>query len=387
MIALALQHAASRWASSALLCIAVFVMTGLPLVSRVVVSSFEASLRVRAENVPLLVGAAGSRFDLVLAGLHWRVSEVAPIKLAVVEELRAEPGVVAMPVHVRFRARGEPIAAVPFEYFGWRQLVPRDGRLVAGLGEAVVGADVALRLNVAPGDELSSDQRHTYDITGPSSVVLKVVGILSESGTPDDGAVFVDLETAWLLEGIAHGHEDAADIADPEQIIGRSDERTALSGAVIEYQRVDASNSDAFHLHGERSALPITAVLVFPKSDKAEAIVRTRVNANPARQAIDPRVVSEELIGSVLRVRTLVDAIAIVVGAAMLGLLFLVGLLTLRSRSEEIRTLHEIGATRRQLATLFLIEFGGLALIGVLAAIGVAWAASDMASRFVLSLT
>lgn len=373
MIALAFNHARTHWGRSILLCACVFLITAVPLASRSVVASFERHLRTRAQTVPMMVGAAGSRFDLLLSGLHWRSADITPIDLGVVDEIRSEPGTLAMPVHARFRAQGEPIAAVPFEYFEFRGLRPARGRLVAGLGEAVLGSGAAQSLGLGPGDDLPSDQRRSYDISAPPAVVLRVVGVLERTGTADDRAVFVDLETAWLLEGITHGHEDASGIDDPEKLIGRSDDRTALSGAVVEYQRVDASNAGSFHIHAERNQLPVTAVLVVPGSEKSAAIVRTRVNADPTRQAIDPAAVAEELIGSVLRVRRLVDAVSTVIGLAMIGLLTLVGWLTYRTRSDEIRILRDVGASRAQIAALFASEFVGLAGIGIVCAGIVAW--------------
>lgn len=381
MILLALRHARYRWGRTLMLCACVFVIAGLPLVTRSVVRSFEDSLRDRARTVPMLVGSAGSRFDLVLAGLHWRSSDVTPIPLGVAEEIRSEPGVMTIPVHVRFRARGIPIAAVPYEYFEFRALSPRDGRLVAGLGEAVLGSSAAAELGLGPGDELPSDQLRSYDITAPSAVMLRVVGVLRETGTADDRAVFVDLETAWTLEGIAHGHEEASSITDENKLIGRSDDRVALSGAVIEHQRIDESTIGSFHLHADRADLPVTAILVFPRTEKAAALVRTRINADPTRQALSPIAVSEELIGSVLRVRRVVDAISLVVGIAMLGLLVLVALLSYRARADEVRTLLEIGATPSQVAVLFLSEFGGVILIGVVAAFVAAWASGGASDR------
>lgn len=387
MIRLAIQHARYRWGRTLILCMCVFVIVGLPLVSRSVVASFEDSLRARAQTVPMLVGAAGSRFDLVLAGLHWRTSALEPITLGVADEIRAEPGVAAIPVHVRFRAQGAPIAAVPFEYFELRGLAPRDGRLVAGLGEAVLGSTTASRLGLAPGDELPSDQLRSYDITAPSAVMLQVVGVLAETGTADDRAVFVDLETAWLLEGIAHGHEDASQVTDPNKLIGRSEDRVALSGAVVEYQRVDDSTIGSFHLHADREQLPITAILVFPGSDKAAALVRTRINADPTRQALSPSVISEELIGSVLRVRRVVDAISLVVGVAMVGLLILVALLTYRARVGEVQTLLEVGATRVQVIALFLFEFGGIVFVGFVSAALAAGLLSGASERVLMLFT
>lgn len=381
MIALALRHAKYRWGRTLLLCACVFVMCGLPLMSRSVVVSFEHSLRDRAQTVPMLAGSAGSRFDLVLAALHWRVTDHAPIQLGVVDEIRSEPGVNAIPVHVRFKAQGLPIAAVPYEYFERRALIPANGRLVAGLGEAVLGSRAANMLGLEPGDELPSDQLRSYDITAASAVILRVVGVLQETNTPDDQAVFVDLETAWVLEGIAHGHEQASTITDPDQLIGKSDDRVALSGAVIEYQRFDQSTIDSFHLHANRNDLPITAVLIYPSNEKAATLIRTRINADPARQALSPSVVSEELIGSVLRVRKLVDAISIVVGIAMLGLLVLVVLMTYRARANEVRTLREIGAAPTQVWSLFLIELGGIAALGFIAALIAARASSDISQQ------
>jgi len=381
VILLAFRHASSHWVRSLLICACVFVIAALPLVSRSVASEFEVSMTDRSSTVPMLVGASGSRFDLVLAALHWRVSDIAPVELRVADEIRSEPGVVAIPVHVRFSAQGAPIAAVPFEYYEFRGLVPRKGRMVAQLGEAILGADAARTLGLGPGDDLPSDQQRSYDITGPSSIVLNVVGVLAEIGTPDDDAVFVDLETAWLLEGIAHGHEEASEVTDPNKLIGRSDERIALSGAVIEHQRVDADNAAAFHLHGDRDTLPITAILVMPGTDKANALVRTRMNADATRQAITPSEIAHELVESVLRVRALIDTVALVVGIAMLGLFALVGMLTLRARADEIRTLQDIGASRTQITALFLVEFGGICSLAIAAALWVAWAASGYADR------
>ena len=35
-----------------------------------------------------------------------------------------------------------------------------------------------------------------------------VVGVLPPTNTPDDDGIFVDIKTAWVIQGIGHGHED-----------------------------------------------------------------------------------------------------------------------------------------------------------------------------------
>ena len=37
---------------------------------------------------------------------------------------------------------------------------------------------------------------------------MQVVGVLEPSYTADDGAIFVDLKTAWVIQGLVHGHQD-----------------------------------------------------------------------------------------------------------------------------------------------------------------------------------
>ncbi|MBO6513273.1 MAG: ABC transporter permease [Phycisphaerales bacterium] len=381
MILLAMRHLRFHWGRSLLLCLCIFVIVGLPLVSRSVISSFESSLRDRAQTVPLLVGPAGSRFDLVLAALHWRITDLKPIPLGVVEEIRELPGTEAIPVHVRYRARGKPIAAVPYEYFEFRGLVPQEGRMIAGLGEALLGSTAAKELKLKPGDELPSDQLSSYDITAPSAVMLRIVGVLHETNTPDDRVVFVDLETAWLLEGIAHGHASASSVRDPDLLIGESEEHVALSGALIEYQRVDETTAGSFHLHEDRAELPITAILVFPKDQKDAALTRTRINAVESRQALSPINISDELIRSVLRVQRLVDVIFLIVGIAMIGLLVLVSLLTIRARSHEVRTLLDIGATRTQVSLIFLFEYASIVLVGIAGAVLAAWMSGSVSDQ------
>ena len=47
-----------------------------------------------------------------------------------------------------------------------------------------------------------------FDVAGTFPLKMKVVGVLAPTGTADDEAVFVDLKTAWVIAGLAHGHTD-----------------------------------------------------------------------------------------------------------------------------------------------------------------------------------
>ncbi len=202
---------------------------------------------------------------------------------------------------------------------------------------------------------LFSDQRELYDISKPPSLKLHVVGVLAPSGTADDGAVFVDLKTAWILEGLTHGH-DAPERVDPSLVLGRAEGSVALSGALIEYNEVTPENLAGFHSHAAPEELPLSAVLVVPRDDKAATVMKARVNASPAWQMASPSAVIEELLGFVFRVKRLIDACAGVLALSTLAMAGLVLLLSARIRAAEMRTLQRLGAARGTVARLYALE-------------------------------
>jgi len=368
LLALALRHLVHHWGRSALLAACVAIVLTIPVAARALIASFEEALHARAETTPLIVGAKGSRFDLTFGALYFRSGDLDPIELGHYQELSDEPGVRAIPLHHRFTARGVPVVATTIEYLEFRGLALAEGRRFTRIGEAVLGAEAARRLGAGPGDPVGSDQARSYDITAPPSIVLEVVGTLVPTGTPDDHAIFVDFETAWVLEGIAHGHQDAEAVEDPDLLIGRADGHTALSGAVVEHQRIDETNIDAFHVHGSRDELPVSSILVFPDSDKTRTIVAARIDASEDRQAVSPTAVIDDVMAFVVRVRQVFDALTAVLAATTLGLMVLVGALSYRIRADEIRTLSDIGCARSAVAWLFAMEFGAIIVVAAVAA-------------------
>lgn len=362
---LAWRHAQRRWGRSTVLIVCLAVAMALPVTSRVLVARFDASLHARAGTTPLVVGAKGSRFDLVFGALYFRAAELGTTTVGRYEWLLDEPGVEAIPVHARFTTRGStPIVATTLEYSERRGLRVVSGRRPAFLGEAMIGAAAAAQLGIEPGDELFSDQRGSFDLTSAQSIRMPVVGVLAAAGTPDDDAVFVDLETAWVLEGATHGHTAADEVNNPDLVIGASEAHVALSNAIREVQEITPENAASFHLHGERRDLPLTAILVWPVDDKARTILSGRVDQSPGDQAVVPTRVIDELMAFVIRIRQVFDAIAAVLTLSTAVLIGLIGVLSYRIREDEMRTLGEIGASRFAVVQLFGMELLGLLVIG-----------------------
>ena len=129
-------------------------------------------------------------------------------RFEVVDELRTSGLVDPIPVHARHHSQGVPIVGTSLDYFDYRGLSVAEGRQLATLGEAVLGAGAAERLGVKLDDSVISSPESVFDIAGVYPLKMPVVGILARSLSPDDDAIFVDLKTVWIIEGIGHGHQE-----------------------------------------------------------------------------------------------------------------------------------------------------------------------------------
>lgn len=355
---LSLRHALHHRPQTIILICCIATAVFLPIASTLLMRNYSEDLTLRADRTPLVMGARGNRFDLTLSALYFRRSEVDAVPVRVFEALRAErPGRV-IPLNTTYSARGYPIVGTSLEYFEVRNLRPAAGTLPVRLGDVVLGAEVARQLELGPGDALFSDQMELYDISVPPALKMRVTGVLAPAHAADDTAVFVDLNTIWVIAGVAHGHVNVSQpgAVDESLILGRGNGHTAVSPALVEYNEITPENIASFHVHGERGGLPLSAILIFPSDDKVRTMLKARVNTAGEWQVVAPREVVDDLLAFVFRVKTLFDGLSVVLAACTLLMTVLVILLSIRVRAAEIRTLHRIGCARHTVAALYASE-------------------------------
>jgi putative ABC transport system permease protein len=381
---LAWRHATHNPLITGALAVCLAVAMALPVATRAATARFEQSLRARAAATPLVAGAPGNRFDLTFSALHFRAGDLTPVPLREVEELAASGLGVPVGLSVRFTVRGEPLVGVGAEYFELRDLRAREGELPIMIGDVALGASLARRLDLVPGGRVYSDQRELYDIAVGPAIRLTVSGVLAPTGGPDDHAAFVDLNTIWLLDGLAHGHDDAGEV-DESLLLGRAEDRIVLSPALIEHNEVTPENTGAIHLHGDSGAAPLTAILFFPHDARSQAIIKARVNTRGRLQMIAPVEVVDDLMAYILRIRRLLDHLAIVMAATTLTLIALVTVLNMKLRAREMLTLRRIGAAPGFVAEVYAAELALIAALSVLIAAALALAAAG-ASGYLLML-
>ncbi|MCK5382576.1 MAG: ABC transporter permease, partial [Gammaproteobacteria bacterium] len=331
----------------------------------------ERQLLSRAESTPLLLGAPGSALDLVMNGLYFDDEVPELISMAAVDAVAASGLATPIPLYVRFKARRFPIVGTTLDYFDFRGLTITAGRQLALLGECVVGAEVAERLGITAGDSLLSSPETVFDLAGVYPLNMKVAGVLARSHTPDDLAVFVDIKTAWVVQGLVHGHQDVTRTQDAGVIIEQTDDNVIANARLVEYTEINPGNIDSFHFHGTPDDYPLSAVITVPRDEKSATILRGRyLDGDSGYQLVVPGTVIDGLLASIFRIKHMLDAVILVVAVATGLALVLVFALSIRLRQREIQTVFRIGGSRLTIARLLAAEITLIVLVsGVLCAI------------------
>ena len=337
----------------------------LPVGLRVLVNQSSEQLTRRAEATPLVLGSKGSPLELVLNTLYFRSD--FPDLMDYSESARvADTGLApVIPMYVRYNAQGYPIVGTSFEYFDYRGLRPSSGRLFAMLGECVLGARVARMLGARVGDSVISSPENLFDLAGEYPLKMTIVGILALSDTPDDDAIFADVKTVWIIEGIGHGHQDLTKREAASAVLSREGNRVVANASIVQYNEITEENADEFHFHGDISEYPLTAVIAFPPEQKSSALLQGRYQSDASAQIVRPSEVMGELLDTILTVESFIVAGAVIVGLATLATTSLVFMLSLRLRRREMETLFKIGGSRGSVGALMASEMVVVLVTGV----------------------
>ncbi|MEA2078969.1 MAG: hypothetical protein U9P00_03775 [Pseudomonadota bacterium] len=86
--------------------------------------------------------------------LYFRDEVPELIDMVAVDEVVDTELAAAVPLYVRFRARGFPIVGTRLDYFDFRRLKLSAGHPFATLGDCVIGAALAGQLGLKPGNSL-----------------------------------------------------------------------------------------------------------------------------------------------------------------------------------------------------------------------------------------
>ncbi len=351
----------------------------LPAGLYVLVEQGGKTLTARADSTPLLIGPMGSASDLMLSSLYFREPTLEQIEFQEVGRVIDSGLALGIPLHMRYSVQDQRIIGTTLDYFSFRHLNLVQGRQITMLGECVMGAEAAKVLNAMVGDSVISTPAGAFDVAGTFPLKMPVVGILAPTGTADDDAVFVDLKTAWVISGLAHGHMDMTQPEAEKGVLKREESNVVANAAVLSYTEITPENMDSFHFHGDPDHFPVDAVIVVPNDRKSGILLRGRYQeGESAVQMLVPLTVIQELLDTVFVVRDYVVLAGAGVAVAAFCIMALVFALSIRIRKREIETIRKIGGARQRLTGILCAEI----VLVVVAGIGIAAALTALVSRF-----
>ena len=372
---MAWRYVAHHRVKTVVLVAAISLVAYLPWGLRVLVAHGATELRARANATPLLVGAPGSALELALSSLYFDAHSPSPTSNQELERIRETGLAQAIPLNTRFRARQHPVVGTTLEYFEFRNLRVSEGRMPAVLGECVLGAAAARRMGLSPGSTLVSSPESVFDLAGVYPLKMQVVGVLAPSFTPDDQAVFVDVRTSWIMQGLGHGHQDLTGPSAAADVLSRDGNTVRAKASIVGYNEITEANIDSFHFHGDLGAFPLTAVIAVPADEKARTLLLGRYVGDPSdAQIVRPAEVIENLLQTVFAVERFVMAAAATLAVATIAIASLVFLLSIQARRVEMKTLEKIGGSRTVIGALLVSEIAFVATAATLVATGLVFA-------------
>ncbi len=356
-VILACHYIRHNKGKSAILLICLSTAMALPLTVHRLVAILETSMLQRANDTPIVIGPQGSRFDLVLHALYFHTQAPGTITQHEVHSLKEKGHALPIPLYARYTAQGFPVVGTTIDYFSFRNLSVQEGHMLTHIGDCVLGAEVATTLGLQPGDRLFSDPDNVFDLGGAYPLNMRVTGVLARNHSADDQAVFVDLKTAWIIDGIGHGHMDLTEGADTDWILEESDDLIIASPQLEMYTTITPGNMHTFHFHGDPGDYPLSAIIALPHNERAGTLLMGQyVDDRLTTQALRPSNIVTELLDMIVQLRRFFDIqYSILLSVAALFII-LITCMSVRLRRVEISTMHHIGCSRNMMFHLLAAE-------------------------------
>ncbi|WP_323014564.1 FtsX-like permease family protein [Devosia sp.] len=165
-----------------------------------------------ADKFDLVVGSPGSPFDLVLASVFARPAAMGLVDGDTLVRLMAEESVnFAAPIAFGDSANGFPIMGTTAQFVGHLSGELSEGRMFAAPAEAVLGANVPMRL----GERLYA-AHDGFDLAEMlHEDTVEVVGRMTRTHSAWDNVVVVPVEQVWINHGLPSGHAEGEDRIGP----------------------------------------------------------------------------------------------------------------------------------------------------------------------------
>jgi putative ABC transport system permease protein len=356
---------------------------GVALVVAVLVihSVIDKTFERGVQGYDLIVGPKGSSLSLVLNTVYYLDLDKARDKIPYdyyVQLVTGDYGPdveLAIPITLGGNHQGLPVVGTESSMFDKLEYAPGKGYLFAeGVNfksgnyfEAVVGATAARSAGLRVGDSFSPI--HGMDPTGDThkGFNFEVVGILEYTGTPNDRALFVNIEGFFAMH--EQGGTSAADVVEAS----RHDDEGEAAPATDEHEHEGEGEicTDPNCTHGHGREIAAVLVCIDPEQPGTMQALPKWITTELDAQAVQPTSeitrLMEGLVGQIQIVLVILAVLVVVVaGIGMMVSIYN----SMSERRHEIAVMRALGARRSTVMGIILLEsillsLGG-GLVGVI---------------------
>ena len=367
MFTLALKSLGNRRFTTVLtvvsIALSVTLLLGVERIRREARTSFSNTV----SGTDLIVGARSGSVQLLLYSVFRIGNPTNNISWESYQEIASNPNIEwTIPISLGDSHHGYRVMGTNPDYFEWyryagqRRLELASGRVLQGVFDAVLGAEVARTVGYQTGDPLViAHGAGEISFIEHDDKPFEVVGVLKSTGTPVDQTVHL------LLEGMEAIHVDWH-------------EGAPIPGQLISADRV---------LDMDLTPEAITAFLVGLKSRIAVFDLQRSVNefGGEPLSAIMPAVALQELWDLMgVAEKALLAVSAFVVAIGLCGMLLAL-MTSLNERRREMAILRSVGARPSQVFALIAGESVMLTVAGILGGIGLLYGLLLVGQPIILS--
>lgn len=353
-------------------------------------SQAEDGIIANAQNYDVLIGADGSRTQLAMNILMFYDEPLGNIDYHYYEHLQSDDRVnLVVPIGMGDNYKGFKIIGTKSEYIDNLNTSIKQGRNFFESGEVVLGAFVARQTSLEIGDtfvgshglgtETSELQDEAHD-----SFQYTVVGILDVTNTANDQALFTDIESVWDVhslhhsedeeehhEGEEHGdsneegeeHHDEAD-HEEEQHDETDHKEADHEEADHEDSNEESDEHNDDHEEHDHDEPSVTAVLLKSKSFTDAYLITEEYDSIDGIQALNPSSTLRRLLESLDTGEKVAALMAMVSVILAVITLFVVMLSVSNERLRDMAILRSLGAKRKTIFRIMLLETLILSLVG-----------------------
>jgi putative ABC transport system permease protein len=344
--------------------LAILLMTfGICIISLLtnIGNQLESKFAKNISGIDMVVGAKGSPLQLILSGVYQIDAPTGNVALSEINALKSNPLIKEIiPLSMGDNFGGFRIVGSNEKYFKHFKANIKEGETFQEIGEVVLGAGVAKKMNLKIGDIFESSHGLEKDGEKHSDNAFKVTGILEINNSVLDNLIVCNLESIWHVHG---------EHSEPTEI----------------------ENTESEHAHAEEGSKEITCALVKFRSPMGLMTIPRNINQNTKMQAALPAIEINrlfELLGiGIDALKYLALAIVLISGISVFVTLYN----SLKERKYEMALMLSMGATRFKLFMMLMLEGLFLSFLGyfcgiILSRIGLFFASKILSENYYYSL-